>query len=494
MDPMLETLTVPQADGQPLPMHIGGGWHHSVAGGSFETVDPTNEQLLAEISAGTPDDVDLAVQHATAAARAWGETPWKERARILRELASRIRDDVDRLAMIDVVDAGLPLTGMRADVRGAAGELEYFAGIAGELKGITVPVPPPGLAYSVREPYGVVGRIVPFNHPFKFSAGKIAAPLAAGNAVLLKPPEQAPLSALELASLCEDLLPPGILNVLTGEGAIVGAAIAGHPGIPRVAFTGSVPTGRAVMRAGAEHIKHVSLELGGKNPMIVCEDVDIEATAAAAVAGMNLPRTMGQSCQSNSRVFVHRSIREPFLESLLERVRELRIGDPRDERTDMGPVAFGVHFERVLGHIDNAVADGASLCAGGRRPEHLDQGFFVAPTVFADVTPDMRLANEEVFGPVVAVIDWEDEDELFGMVNGLELGLTARIWTRDHARALRMSQRVESGLVWVNGSGGKPEGIPFGGFKLSGLGKEGNLEELLSYTREKGVITAPHDH
>lgn len=473
-------------------MHIGGEWVLAASGDTFTTVDPMTEEVIATVTAGGPADVDAAVEAARAGAAEWSAMPWTERSKRLTAFAARIRDDVEHLAMLDVVDAGLPITGMRADVLGTAGEIEYFAGIAGELKGFTVPTGDDMLAYSRREPYGVVGRIVPFNHPFRFSAGKLAAPLAAGNAVIMKPPEQAPLSALEIPRLAEGLLPAGVINIVTGLGAPVGGSIAAHPDIPRVAFTGSVPTGRAVMRAAAEHIKHVSLELGGKNPIIICEDADPTVTARATVTGMNIPRSMGQSCQSNSRVFVHRSIREPFLEALLARLEALRIGDPREDATEVGPLAYREHYERVLQHIQNAQEDGARLLCGGGRPDGIARGFYVAPTVFVDVTPDMRIAQEEVFGPVMAVMDWDDEDELFEMVNGVPFGLTAKIWTKDLARAQRFVARVDSGLVWVNGSGGKPRGVPFGGFKLSGIGKEGGLEEIMSFTREKGVMIAPH--
>lgn len=474
------------------PMFIGGEWVMAASGETFETVDPMTEEVIAVVTAGGPEDVDAATRAAEEGAAVWASMSWTERSRRLSALASRIRDEVDHLAMIDVIDAGLPITGMREDVLGTASEIEYFAGIAGELKGFTVPTADDLLAYSRREPYGVVGRIVPFNHPFRFSVGKLAAPLAAGNAVIMKPPEQAPLSALELPRLAEGLLPAGVVNIVTGLGLPVGGSIASHPRIPRVAFTGSVPTGRAVMRAAAEHIKHVSLELGGKNPIIICEDADPAITAAATISGMNIPRSMGQSCQSNSRVFIHRSIREPYLAALRDRMASLVIGDPRQDATDVGPLAYREHYERVMTHIENAKEDGATLLCGGGRPAHLTTGLYVEPTVFIDVTPDMRLAQQEVFGPVIAVMDWEDEDELFGIVNGVEFGLTAKIWTRDLARAQRFVARVDSGLVWVNGSGGKPRGIPFGGFKLSGIGKEGGLEEIYSFTREKGVMIAPH--
>jgi len=479
------------SDSTPRQMFIGGEWRPARGGDVMATFNPFTEELISRVAAGTAEDVDDAVSAASDAAEAWGGRPWTERANILREVAARIRHDVDRLAMIDVDNAGLPITAARRDVLRAADEVDYFAGIAGETKGFSNPSSADVVAYTLREPYGVVGRIIPFNHPFNFSAGKVAAPLAAGNTVLLKAPDQTPLGSIAFAELSRGLLPPGVLSVLTGPGAEVGGAIASHPGIPRVAFIGSVETGRAVMRAGAEHIKHVTLELGGKNPMIVCEDIAPRVAATEAVKGMNMTKTMGQSCQSNSRVFVHDSIADEFIERLEEICSEIVVGDPRSEATEMGPLAYEGHHERVLGHISAANEDGANLVCGGGRPSHLSRGYFVGPTVFDRVTPRMRLFRDEVFGPVMAVIRWSDEDEMLEQVNGLELGLTARIWTNDVKRAARLVARVQSGLIWVNGNAGKPRGIPFGGFKHSGVGKEGGcLEELISYTREKAVMVA----
>jgi betaine-aldehyde dehydrogenase len=471
------------------PMFIAGEWRHGAGGGTTPTFNPATEEQIAEVAAGTAEDVNSAVEAAHEAAAAWGGRPWTERANILRQIAARIRDDVDRVAIVDVDNAGLPVTTARVDALRAADEIEYYAGIAGETKGTTSPSQSDVVSYTLREPYGVVGRIIPFNHPFNFSAAKVAAPLAAGNTVILKAPDQTPLASLAFAELVQDLLPAGVLSVLTGPGAEVGGAIASHPGIPRIAFIGSVETGRSVMRAGAEHIKHVTLELGGKNPMIICDDMDPTVAAREAVNGMNMRKTMGQSCQSNSRVFVHESIADEFLEHLAEICNGLIVGDPRSEITEMGPLGFPGHYERVLGHIQNAVDDGARLVCGGSRPAHLERGCYVAPTVFADVDPGMRLFSEEVFGPVMAVIPWSDEDAMIEQVNSLALGLTARIWTRDAARANRLVARVQSGLVWVNGSKGKTRGLPFGGYKLSGIGKEGCLEELMSYTREKAVMS-----
>ncbi|MPZ73501.1 MAG: aldehyde dehydrogenase family protein [Nitriliruptorales bacterium] len=474
-------------------MFIGGEWIDAADGATLASIDPSTEEVIGEVPAGGPADVERAVGAATAAAASWAATPWPDRARLLRDLAERIRNNAEELAQLDTADAGLPLLGSRGDVAGAAAELEFFAGLGSEVKGDTLPTSAGQVAMTAREPYGVVGRIVPFNHPFKFATGKCAAPLMAGNAVVLKPAEHTSLSALRLAALAEDILPPGVLNVVTGTGPECGAALVAHPAVPRVAFTGSVPTGRAVLSGAAQHIKHVTLELGGKNPMIVFPDADPRRAARAAVAGMNLRRSMGQSCQSNSRVLVHTGVKDAFLAELLDIVAGLRVGDPRDSGTDLGPLAFRAHYDRVTGYVAAGREDGATLLTGGRRPNGLRRGFYLEPTVFGDVRPGMRIAHEEIFGPVIAVTDWVDEDEMIEVANGVEYGLTANVWTDDLSSAHRTARRLQAGLVWVNGEGRKPLGTPFGGFKHSGLGTEGSLEELLSYTRSKTVVINLHD-
>lgn len=472
------------------PLYIGGSWTYGRGGNDpMPTFNPTTGQEIARVTAGTAGDVDDAVLAAREGMKTWAAYPWTRRAEVLRAMAGRIRDHADELSLIDVENAGLPISASRRDVLRAADEIEYFAGIAGEVKGDTLPAPAGGLAYTLREPYGVVGRIIPFNHPFNFAAAKVAAPLAAGNAVILKAPDQAPLSALELAHLVGDLFPEGVFNVLTGTGAEVGSAIASHPRIPRIGFIGSVPAGQAVMRAGAEHIKHVTLELGGKNPMIICDDMDPKLAAREAINGMNMRKTMGQSCQSNSRVFVHDSVADAFLEELAQVVQSIKVGDPREEDTEMGPLAFKEHYDRVRTHIDQANEDGAEQLHGSFAPPSHPDGYFVGPTVFDRVTPEMRLFHNEVFGPVMAIIRWSDEDEMIEQINAVEFGLTARIWTNDYSRANRIAAKVEAGFVWINESGRKDRGIPVGGFKLSGLGKESCVEEIISYTREKSVST-----
>jgi betaine-aldehyde dehydrogenase len=372
-------------------------------------------------------------------------------------------------------------------VSGAVAELDYYAGLAPETRGSTAPPTPDTLSYTLREPYGVVGRIVPFNHPFKFAAGKVAAPLAAGNAVVLKPSEQASLSALELARIAADVLPAGVLNVVTGVGATAGAALVAHPDVHRLAFTGSVPSGRAVLRGAADGIKHVTLELGGKNPIIVFPDVDVVRAAKAAVAGMNIARCTGQSCGSTSRLYVHTDIAERFQAALVEHLSQLKTGDPMQEQTDVGPLAFRAHYERVLGYLATAKREGATVAYGGGRPAAAERGFFVEPTVLVDLDDSMTVVREEVFGPVMSVLAWRDVDDVVRRANATSFGLTANVWTRDVTAAHRTAAALEAGYVYVNGTGRRPTGTPFGGWKSSGLGKENGLEELLSYTREKTV-------
>ncbi len=468
-------------------MHIGGHWVDAADGARLVSVDPTTEQVLATVPDAGPADVDTAVAAAADAASAWQELGWAKRAALLRELADRITQSAEALARLDVRDSGNPISGMRTDVTGATAEITYYAGIAPQTRGSTAPPSPDTLSYTLRQPYGVVGRIVPFNHPFKFAAGKVAAPLAAGNAVVLKPGEQTSLSALELARLAADVLPPGVLNVVTGAGSRCGAALVAHPDVPRIAFTGSVPTGQAIMRSASDQVKHVSLELGGKNPIIVFPDVEPTRAARAAVAAMNIARCTGQSCGSTSRLFVHRAVREPFLAALIERLRELRVGDPMDDDTDIGPLAFRGHHEKVLAHIAGAEREGATLLYGGRRPAGFDSGYYVEPAVFVDVDDRMAIARDEVFGPVMSVLDWTDVDDVVRRANALPLGLTANVWTNDVSVAHRVAHALEAGYVYVNGTGRRPTGMAFGGWKSSGLGKENAEEELVSYTREKTV-------
>ncbi|TMR24330.1 aldehyde dehydrogenase family protein [Nonomuraea zeae] len=357
-----------------------------------------------------------------------------------------------------------------------------------QLRGEVVPASAEHLHYTVREPYGVVGRILPYNHPIMFAAGKIAAPLVAGNTVIVKPAHQTPLSALRMGELFADLLPPGVLNVVTGAGPEPGAAIAAHPGIRRIAFIGGERTGRAIQESAARvAVKHVTLELGGKNAMVVFPDADLEAAAASAVKGMNLTASTGQSCGSTSRLLLHSDVADVVIDRVRALMEGLVVGHPLDPGTDVGPLVSGEHAARVLAHVEAARREGAVVAAGGGRPAHLERGYFVEPTLLTGVRQDMSVANHEIFGPVLSVLTFTREEEALCLANAVEYGLTAAVWTRDLARAHRFAAAFEAGFVWVNGSSQHFPGVPYGGVKASGVGREESAEELLGFTQTKAV-------
>jgi acyl-CoA reductase-like NAD-dependent aldehyde dehydrogenase len=343
--------------------------------------------------------------------------------------------------------------------------------------------------FSVREPYGVVARIVPFNHPFLFAAAHLAAPLMAGNAVIVKTPETSPLSGTLMGEICRDVLPPGIVNMVHGPGLPTGDALVRHPRIWRIGFTGSVPTGLAIQRSAAEvAVKHVSLELGGKNAMIVCADADPATIADEAVRGMNFAWA-GQSCGSNSRLLLHESLYDEVVARIVAQVLAIRVGDALDPASQMGPVNSAGHYRRVLSFVESARQDGAKLLAGGQRPPGADfrRGYWIQPTVYGDVSMDMRVAREEIFGPILSILKWRTQEEAIAMANATEYGLTAGVWTHDLKVAMAFVRAIESGFVYVNNTARHFVGTPFGGWKNSGLGREECLGELLSYTRNKAV-------
>lgn len=369
----------------------------------------------------------------------------------------------------------------------AAAQMDFFAGLVTEMKGDTIPMGPDRVNMTLRQPLGVVARILAFNHPFMFCGGKMAAPLAAGNAVIIKPPVQAPLSALRLAEIVDGLLPKGAFNVVPG-GTEAGAALAEHPGVAKVTLIGSVGAGRAVMKAASATLKPVLLELGGKNALIAYPDSDPDRITDAIIGGMNFG-WCGQSCGSTSRAFLHDDIHDAVVSRLADKIARYRPGVPTDPGTTMGALVSREHFNRVMGYIDSAKAEGARAVTGGHAVTEgaLADGCFIAPTIFADVTPDMKIAREEIFGPVLAVRRWHDETEMLREVNALDVGLTCAIWTRDLVTAHRAAARVEAGFVWINEVGRHFLGAPFGGVKQSGIGREEGIGELISFTHEKNV-------
>ena len=452
----------------------------------LEVEDPATGRALTSVATASADDVRDAVGAAQAAADAWRGTAPRARARVVRELAAVLEENAEELAWLDTLDAGLPLWMMRIDAATGVERMRLFADWAMELKGETIPATAEHLHLTFPEPFGVVARIIPFNHPFMFAASKLAAPLVAGNAVVLKPSDRTPLSALRLGELAREVLPAGVLSVVHG-GPEVGDALVRDARVRRIAFTGSAAVGRAIQRAGAEEgVKHVSLELGGKNALLVFPDADLDRVVAAAVKGMNFAFA-GQSCGSTSRVLVHESVAEEFTRRYVAAVEALTVALPWEEGAQVSPLVSGPQHERVLGYLRAAREEGARVLTGGDVPERLTPGYFVRPTVLAGVTPQMRVAREEIFGPVVSLLTFRDEDEAVRLADDVEYGLTASVWTQDVSRAHRVARALHAGYVWVNDTSTHFLGVPFGGVKSSGIGREESLEELLSYTETKTV-------
>jgi betaine-aldehyde dehydrogenase len=471
---------------QKRDLYYGGAWHRP-QGGYLDTFNPATGESLGPAAEANSADVDAAVRAAQQGFAVWRGMKPLERAGLLKKVAQVLRENAFELAMLDAANCGNPICEMQRDALIAAAQIDYYAGLATEVKGETLPMGDGILNYTLREPYGVCARIVAYNHPIMFTAAKMAPPLIAGNAVVMKPPYQAPLSSYRMMELIDGILPPGVLNILSG-GVECGQALVNHPDVPRLALIGSVPTGRAIARAGAERLKHVTLELGGKNACIIYPDADMDKAIPAAVNGMNFT-WCGQSCGSTSRLFVHESIHDKVVEGMLKAIRHYQPGIPTDMATTMGCIVSQQQHEKIMSYIALGKAEGATLAYGGERPSDpaLAKGWFVQPTVFTHVTQNMRLANEEIFGPVLSVIKWRDEAQMIEQVNAVEYGLTASIWTQNLATAHRTAARVQAGFVWVNHVGSHFIGASFGGYKQSGIGREEGFDELLTYTQHKNV-------
>jgi len=466
----------------------GGMWHAPVSGAMIDVENPATGESLGQVPNGDAADVDRAVAAAAGAFRAWRDTPAQQRAQCIRDAARVLREHRDELAWLDALDTGNPLSAMRYDVDISVGYMELFAGLVTEIKGATIPIASDVLNYTLREPLGVVARIGAFNHPLLFVAGKCGAPLAAGNTLVIKPADQTPLSALRIAELLEEIFPAGVFNIVTG-GRDAGAALAEHPRVAKIGFIGSVNAGRAVMRSASGSLKALTLELGGKNALIACSDTKPEEIAEGVVRGMNFRYVTGQSCNSTSRVFLHESIHDAALAAIVRKVAEIRVGMPTDPETEMGCLSSKAQFDKTMSYIRAGQDEGARLVCGGKRPAdpRLARGYFVEPTVFADVRDDMRIAREEIFGPVVSILRWSDEQDVIQRANALDVGLTASIWTHDLDLAHRLASRIEAGYVWINNASTHHVGVPFGGYKQSGMGREESIDELLACTQIKNV-------
>jgi betaine-aldehyde dehydrogenase len=469
-------------------MLIGGELVESKDGDWLESINPADESPLGRVPMGSAADMTAAVEAAEKAQPAWAALSMAQRAGFIHKLGDAILARTEEIARIESLDTGNTIGPMRRDVNTAVDRMRFAAGLAYEIKGETVPATPGNIHMTIRQPYGVVGRIIPFNHPIGFAASRIAPAIISGNTMVVKPSEQSPLSASILGEICKAILPPGVVNIVTG-GRETGEALVRHPRVKRIAFIGQPTSGMAIQKAAAETaVKHVTLELGGKNPLIAFEDADLDKVAACAVGGMNFG-WQGQSCGSMSRILLHESIHDRVVERILERVRKIKVGHPLDPQTNMGPINNKAQYHKVLSYIDLGRNGGGKLLHGGGIPkgDEFKRGFWVEPTVFGDMNMSMRLAKEEVFGPVMSIFKFHDEAEAVQMANAIELGLTAAVWTNDINRALRVAQSVQAGYVWVNGVGQHYRGVPYGGFKNSGTGREEGISELLSYTEEKVI-------
>ncbi len=493
MDTLEKLLEAPHPflDGSVKRMLIGGQWVPAVSGKTFESRDPATGKLLAKVAEGDAEDIERAV----AAARRAFDGPWRkvkpfERQQMLLKLADLVERHFEELSLLDTLDMGAPISRTLANRRRVLGMLRYYAGMATALHGETVENSLPGeiFSYTLKEPVGVVGAIIPWNGPLGASVWKIGPALATGCTVILKPAEEAPLTPLRLGELIlEAGIPEGVVNIVPGYGETAGAALAAHPGVDKVAFTGSHLTGQKIVQASAGNLKRVSLELGGKSPDIVFADADLET--AAPGAGMAVFANSGQICSAGTRLFVERRVYDEFTDRVAAFGKSLQVGSSVDPKTQIGPLVSEQQLDRVTGYLRIGQEEGARALSGGSRVTEgpLAQGYFVPPTVFANVRDDMRIAQEEIFGPVLSAIPFQDIEEVIARANATPFGLGSGVWTRDVNKAHRLAKGIRAGSVWVNCYQAMDPAMPFGGYKMSGYGRESGLQHLEEYLNVKAV-------
>lgn len=476
---------------QSYQLLIGGKFVPAASGETFDTYNPATNEVIATVPKAGIEDVNRAV---AAARKAFDEGPWPrmtpaERAKPLRKVAEILRERLEEIARLETTNCGKIIIESRGDVAASANCFEYYANLTGHIWGETIPMNGPLFDYTLREPIGVCGQIIPWNFPLLMAAWKVAPALAAGNTIVLKPASATPLTALVLAEICQEAgIPDGVVNVLTGPGAQIGAAIAEHPDVDKIAFTGETETGREILRLSAGTIKKVSLELGGKSPNIVFPDADLEEAVNGSLFAIFT--NAGQRCTARTRLFLHESIHEQFMADFVAKAGKIRVGNPLEEATQMGPVISKSQCERVLTYVERAKSEGAELALGGKRPddEILRKGNFVEPTIFDQVRNDMTIAQEEVFGPILSVIPFKDDSEVVAMANNTIYGLAATIWTNDIKRAHRLAAQIRAGNVSINFPTVNPPEAPFGGYKQSGIGRELSRHVLDLYTQVKNVV------
>lgn len=475
----------------PKQLLIGGRWMASESGDTFETVNPSTGEVLTEVAAGGQEDIDKAVEEARAAF----DGPWRDatpdmRQQAILHLADLVLENAEELGTLDSLDMGMPVALSRGGGRWAS-RLRFYSALPHMVHGETIPNSMPGdvFTYTLREPVGVVGGITPWNGPVTAALLKIGPVLATGCTLVLKPAEQSPLSALLLGELISKTeIPPGVINIVTGVGETAGAALASHTDVDKIAFTGSQAVGREIVRASAGNLKRVTLELGGKSPNVVFADSDIEVAATNAAMAVFL--FTGQICSAATRLLVEESIHDQFVERVSAVAQSLKVGNSMDPTTQLGPLVSDEALQRVTNYISTGVDEGATLVQGGHRIEDngLNAGFFVEPTVFTEVDSKMTIAQEEIFGPVLSAMPFTDIDEAIERANGTPYGLGAGVWTRDVKKAQYLTERISAGMVWVNGYHLIDPAIPWGGYRMSGYGREGSVYEIDEYTNLKSVI------
>jgi aldehyde dehydrogenase (NAD+) len=472
---------------KPGKLFINGRWIDSVSGKTFDTLNPATEDVITSVAEGDSADIDLAV---AAAREAFENGPWKktdarDRGRILLKIANLIEKNKDELALLDTLDNGKPISETtNADIPLVIDCFLYYAGWADKIHGETIPVRGEFFNYTLREPVGVVGQIIPWNFPLLMAAWKVAPALACGNTIVLKPAEQTPLSALRLGEICQEAgLPDGVLNIVTGYGPTAGAALAEHMDVDKIAFTGGSATGRIIMQAASKNLKRISLELGGKSPNIVFADSDIDSAVDGAMTGIFF--NQGEVCCAGSRLFIEKSIHEEFIDKLSNKAANMRVGNPEDTGTQMGAQVSKEQFDKILGYIDIGKQEGAKLVTGGERCG--EKGYFIRPTIFDAVDNNMKIAKEEIFGPVVSAITFDDVGEVVRQSNLSVYGLAAAVWTKDIKKAHRLARDLKAGTIWINAYNAFDAASPFGGFKQSGFGRELGVHALELYTQVKSV-------